>query len=108
MAQYVNLVKQLSQDFKEMKIEQIPRSENAIADAMVNLGATVEEKDINGLIIYVMLQESALKSLERAVAVIERGDWREPIRSYLKTGTFPLDKEKARRIRIQSARFCMI
>lgn len=53
MAQYVALVKRLIEDFEEVKIEQIPRAENARVNAMANLGATIGVKDMEGPIIYV-------------------------------------------------------
>lgn len=107
MMQYLILVKHLMAKFPVIRLEQILREQNARADAMANLGALVKHDELEGPIVYIILQRSILEEL-RSVQNIEVADWRVPIVHYLLFDALPEDRHKARRLKVQAARFCLI
>lgn len=60
MAKYMVLVKYLLEKFPKIQLKQIPREQNVRADAIANLGALVKHDELEGPIVYIILQQSIL------------------------------------------------
>lgn len=77
------------------------------AHAMENLGALVKHDELEGPIVYIVLQHSILEEL-RSIQNIEMEDWRVPVVHYLLFDALPEDRHEARKLRVQATHFCLI
>ncbi|KAL5785135.1 hypothetical protein ACOSQ2_007527 [Xanthoceras sorbifolium] len=109
MSTYLTLVKELQASFESFDIEQIPRSENAHADALANLGSSLDTT-IERTIPMVFVQWPAVwKPTKLEVNPIsDEPTWVTPIYDYLRDDALPSDKVEARRIKIKAAQFSII
>jgi len=106
MSVYLIKAKQLQSTFDKFTIEQVPRSENARADALANLGSTTT----SGLksIQIVHLMSPTIQETEMLALVDHRINWMEPIFNYLQADVLPDDRSEARRIKAKAVKFCII
>ncbi|KAK0607684.1 hypothetical protein LWI29_018587 [Acer saccharum] len=99
-------VKVIKSTFDEFSIEQIPRSENTRADALVNLGSTTTNSSKSVPIIHLMspsIQES------ETMAPVDNGrSWIEPIFNYLQADILPDDRAETRKIKAKAAKFSIL
>ena len=107
MAKYGFLVKHKLNTLSAWKIEHVPRDCNERADALAVVAASLSIRETVFLPIY---YQSDSLILHAQVSQIEEVPpfWMDPIRLYIATGELPNDKDKAHKVRIQSARFSMI
>ena len=108
MMAYLEKVKELQSTFEDFTITQVPRAENSHADALATLGANMQgDKPLS--IPVILLQWPAIwKEEKKDVTSISPGNtWITPLYNYLKDGILPLDRNEARKIQRQSARFTL-
>ena len=103
MKKYLNKVRQCIKGFTTTQFQQIPKEENAEADA---LAKTTSTDDIVGD----QVQVQYIPSIDiTKVNQIDRvANWTSPIMSYLKHGVLPEDKEEARKFRARAVRFVLM
>ena len=106
MSAYLIKAKHLQSTFDEFSIEQIPRSENARADALASLGSTA----INGSksVPIVHLMAPSIQETEILAPVDNSRSWIEPIFNYLQADILPDDRSEVRRIKAKAAKFCIV
>ncbi|XP_062100590.1 uncharacterized protein LOC133806515 [Humulus lupulus] len=107
MTSYLEVVKEKVKHFSEFSIVQVPRLENDHADALANLGSSIQIK--NGITIPVVyMQWSAVwKKPEQSTNTIDTQSWMTPIIEYMHHGTLLEDKNESRKLRTKAARFTL-
>ena len=90
----------------QVKFVQIPRKENEYADWLVK-AASAEHMVILGQVLS-FVQISSLIDGTSVQEISSENYWTTPIASYLKEGVLPNDKEVARKLKVQAARFILI
>ncbi|KAK9050558.1 hypothetical protein SSX86_029875 [Deinandra increscens subsp. villosa] len=120
LVKYLEVVKRMSQDFQNFNIQQVPREENAEADALANLGSAFKTlEDTHIPIIHILtpaidqgmdsqdfdtLGETLVSSTQDST----KESWTRPIIQYLQDGTIPETEKDARAFRIRVARYVII
>ena len=103
MKKYLEKVLQLVKKFKETNFVQIPREENVEADALAKKASANEPMDEFDEVQYI----PSINLLE-VLQVQNEVNWMTPIISYLKDGSLSEGKDKARRLRVRSARYVLL
>ena len=81
-------------------VEQIPREENVMADALARLATSRDTDELNIIPVKVLGQPSISKS-EDIILLDEQVTWMTPILQYLRDGILPVDRNAARRLMYQ-------
>ena len=105
MKKYLGEVKARVADL-EAKVVQIPREENERADRLAK-AASAEQMVIPGNVLS-FIQLSPLINLSNMQEICSDRSWTTPLVSYLRDGVLPDEKEAARRLKVQAARFVLI
>ena len=102
-------VRELLINFVEYTITQVSREENNKVDALPRLASTTYA-GLNGLIPVEFLQNPSINHEEnKEINLVNTiGSWIDPIISYLKDKKLPDHKDKARKIRLRSARYMIL
>ncbi|XP_073130839.1 uncharacterized protein [Henckelia pumila] len=106
MLKYAQALYKAKEDFTELTMELIPRTENTKADHLAHLASSVGEPSDPGLKGKEMI--SQLESLDDIIADVLEGDWRYDIHKYLTKNELPNDNKKAREIKRRALRFVMV
>ena len=107
MEKYASLIKQKLNTLSAWKIEHVPRGCNERADALATVVASLPIRETVFLPIYYQPESSILHAQLNKIEEVPPS-WMDPIRLYIATGELPNDRDKAHKVRIQSARFSMI
>nr|XP_023893874.1 uncharacterized protein LOC112005804 [Quercus suber] len=105
MKKYLDQARRRMKELK-VKITQIPRGENERADRLAKAASAAHMATIGNTLSF-----TQLSPLTNAVDVQElnpQNDWTTPLTSFLKNGVLPIDKEAARKLKVQAARFVLI
>ncbi|XP_063948132.1 uncharacterized protein LOC135152219 [Daucus carota subsp. sativus] len=102
---YMRYAQELIGKFREIKLEQIPRSENADADALAKLGSQRDAHMLRVIPLEIQYQPSIPKIEVLDVEVEEYDLWTTPIQGYIANGTLPTDKDEARKLRYKAAQY---
>ncbi|XP_057793251.1 uncharacterized protein LOC131009864 [Salvia miltiorrhiza] len=109
MTTYLTKVKELQSGFAEFTINQVPREDNSHADALANLGSSIQTTTSKTIPVIYLQWPAVWKQEEEHVSNIsDRRTWMTPILEYLEQDILPDDKNEARRVKAQSARFSII
>ena len=103
MKKYLEKVLQFVKKFKETDFVQIPREENMEANALAKEASMNEAIDELEEVQYIPSID-----LPKVQQVQNEGNWMTPIISYLKDGRLPEGKDKARKLRIRSAKYVLL
>ncbi|KAK0585551.1 hypothetical protein LWI29_030324 [Acer saccharum] len=99
-------VENIQSTFDEFTVQQIPRSENARADALASLGSTTTNGSKSIPVVHLMsptIQEAEI------LALVDHGrSWMEPIFNYLQADILPEDRSEARKIKAKAVKFSII
>ncbi|XP_059439799.1 uncharacterized protein LOC132172333 [Corylus avellana] len=111
MKKYLAKVQELQVLFDLVVLTRIPREDNSRADFLARLGsATDEEAKVSKQKVQVLTEPSILPIAK--ILQAEQGDeapeWAIDIIRYLRDGGLPDDRQKARQIRMRSARYTWI
>ncbi|XP_070020214.1 uncharacterized protein [Nicotiana sylvestris] len=93
--------------FEEWTLQHVPREQNSEADALANLGSSVEDDEI---ISGTIAQLSKLVVEEGHTEINSTSltwDWRNKYIDYLKNGKLPSDSKESRTLRTKAARFTL-
>uniref|UniRef100_A0A803P9J6 Integrase zinc-binding domain-containing protein n=1 Tax=Cannabis sativa TaxID=3483 RepID=A0A803P9J6_CANSA len=89
-----------------MSINQVPRIDNSHANALVNLGSTIQTKSgVTVPVIYI--QWPAVWKPQEVKDVSENISWMTPISQYLANGKLPQDRSQSRKITAKAVRFTL-
>ncbi|XP_073120998.1 uncharacterized protein [Henckelia pumila] len=106
MIKYAQALDKAKEEFTELTMELIPRTENTKADHLARLASSVGEPLEPGLKGKELV--SQLESLDDLIADVPEGDWRYGIHKYLTKDELPNDNKKAREIKRRALRFVMV
>lgn len=106
MAAYLKLVMNLIPFFEKFELTQIPRLENAHADALSKLASSKDYELLTVLPIEHLLGPST--SADLTMWVEGTPTWIRPLISYLKDQILPENKEEAYKLRRRSAYFILV
>ncbi|KAL0453525.1 UNVERIFIED_CONTAM: hypothetical protein Slati_1330600 [Sesamum latifolium] len=108
MAQYLDLIRAFCQTFEKFELKRVPRSDNEEADQLSKLASSLTTMKDRSIILLTQ-EHSEIEEVTKEVLVsTNRPCWKDAIEAYLTMGSLPLDKKKARAVRIRAARFTMI
>ncbi|XP_074306470.1 uncharacterized protein LOC141641717 [Silene latifolia] len=114
MMAYLDVAKELKIRFVTFNIKQIPREQNAEADALATLGATFKTGTISTIPIVHVREPATLKSQQEAEKVCSTSseentpDWRKPYLDWLQNDVLPADKKEVRSFKMRASRFILI
>ena len=103
MKKYLEKILQLVKKFKETNFVQIQREENVEADALAKEASANEPMDEFDEVQYIQSID-----LSEVLQVQNEGNWMTPIISYLKDGSLPEGKDKARKLKVRLARYVLL
>ncbi|KAK1563196.1 hypothetical protein Q3G72_023904 [Acer saccharum] len=106
MSAYLTKAKQLQSTFDEFTVQQIPRSENARADALASLGSTTTNGSKSIPVVHLM--SPTIQEAEILAPIDHRRSWMEPIFNYLQADILPGDRSEARKIKAKAVKFFII
>nr|GEX00866.1 reverse transcriptase domain-containing protein [Tanacetum cinerariifolium]GEY96769.1 reverse transcriptase domain-containing protein [Tanacetum cinerariifolium] len=102
MVKYLDKVRSLVRGFTNFSISQVPRSQNKKADALSKITST-SFAHLSKQVPVEVLKDKSIKEKEVTTVVEEdRPTWMTPIVEYLKEGTLPSERNKARKLRIKA------
>ena len=101
MAQYLQNIRELSKNFKELEVLQILRLENARADALSYL-TTSDFPELNQKVLIKQLDKPSIKVLS-IFQVGYEPSWINPLMDYISRGILPNDLVKVRSIKGQAS-----
>ncbi|XP_070035759.1 uncharacterized protein [Nicotiana tomentosiformis] len=108
MQQYLKKARELAKQFQSWKIVQIPREENAEANALTNLASVAEVRSKENAIV-IHLFHSALDQDKHEVSFNNlTWDWRNEIVNFLQYGIVPVGKKESQVLQRKAARYCII
>ncbi|XP_075650242.1 uncharacterized protein LOC142620825 [Castanea sativa] len=93
-------------DGLQAKIVQIPRGENEQADHLAKTAFAESMITIDKVLSFI--QPSPLIDVLNIQEIGSENNWTTPLISYLKDGTLPDEKDAARKLKVQLARFVLI
>ncbi|XP_059290110.1 uncharacterized protein LOC132043654 [Lycium ferocissimum] len=94
--------------FKKWTLKHVPRDQNNEADALANLGSSVESEGFNSGVV-VQLMSSIIETGHVEInSTSFTWDWRNKYIDYLRTGKIPSDAKESRALRTKAARFCLV
>ncbi|XP_074277469.1 uncharacterized protein LOC141601102 [Silene latifolia] len=111
---YLDVAKELTLIFATFNIKQIPKDQNAEADALATLGATFKAEAVSIIPIVHVLEPAILKSEQEAGVLYSTSseedtpDWRKPYQDWLQNDILPADKKEVRSFRMKASRFILI
>ncbi|XP_008222088.1 PREDICTED: uncharacterized protein LOC103322009 [Prunus mume] len=106
MSAYLSTTHQLLQKFQAYENQQISRSENSHADALLRLASAINDKIGRKVPVEILSQPSM--AMAEVCTVQYEDTWMSPIYVFLTNGTLPTNKSQARKLRYQSARYTVI
>ncbi|XP_063947521.1 uncharacterized protein LOC135152038 [Daucus carota subsp. sativus] len=102
---YSDSMQELIGKFREIKLEQLPRSGNADADALAKLGSQRDAHMLWVIPLEIKYQPSIPK-IEVLDGEVDESDlWTTPIQEYIANRTLPIDKDEARKLRFKAAQY---
>ena len=107
MVKYVFLVKQRLSSFPVWKLEHIPRDSNEKADTLAFVAASLPITETIFLPIYYH-PVSSIASPQVNQVDKNPPSWIDPITLYLSTRKLPGKRDKAHKLKVQSARFSLV
>ncbi|XP_070046396.1 uncharacterized protein [Nicotiana tomentosiformis] len=107
MQRYLEKLQVTLHRFKEWTLQYVPREQNSEADALANLGSSVEEDEISSGTV-VQLSKSMIEEGHAEInSTSLTWNWRNKYIEYLKNGKLPSDPKESRALRAKVARFTM-
>ena len=100
---YLNGVVHFVKKFKEVDFVQIPREENMEANTLANEASANEAMDEFNEIQYMLSID-----FPKVQQIENKGNWMTPIVTYLKDRRLPEEKDKAKKVRVKSARYVLM
>uniref|UniRef100_A0A803MYZ5 Integrase catalytic domain-containing protein n=1 Tax=Chenopodium quinoa TaxID=63459 RepID=A0A803MYZ5_CHEQI len=115
MIAYLEVTKKLIKEFKEFKINHVPRNLNTEADALANLGSNINLEEFKAIPLVHVLSRAIEKESVMSVYEIqtdptgkEESSWMKPFKDYLLDKTSPIGKVAAQALALKASKYCLI
>nr|GEW93845.1 hypothetical protein [Tanacetum cinerariifolium] len=105
MVKYLYKVKSLVRGFTNFSISQVPLSKNKKIDALRKIESTSFAHLSKHVLVEVLKDKSIKEKEVTTVVEVDGPTWMTPIVEYLKEGTLPSDRKKARKLRIKARQY---
>uniref|UniRef100_A0A803N1R0 RNase H type-1 domain-containing protein n=1 Tax=Chenopodium quinoa TaxID=63459 RepID=A0A803N1R0_CHEQI len=112
---YLEVTRKLIKEFKEFKIDQVPRNLNTEEDALANLGSNFNPEEFGAIPLVHVLSLAIEKELTMNVYEVqadsigkEDGSWTTPLKEYLLDKTVPIGKVAAQALAPKASKYCLI
>ena len=102
MQQYLNLVRHQISQFREAKLNRIPREQNTAVDQLAKSASLGESDDTMEIV-----RQSSIQAIE-VNPINAETSWMTPIISYLQGGILPNDQHEARQLKVCASRFIIL
>ncbi|XP_070020301.1 uncharacterized protein [Nicotiana sylvestris] len=107
MQRYLDKLQVTLHRFKVWTLDHVPREQNSEADALANLGSSIEEDDIVPRTV-VQLSRSVVEEGHAEINYTSlTWDWRNKYIDYLKDRKLPSDHKESRALRTKTVRFAL-
>ncbi|XP_022874004.1 uncharacterized protein LOC111392843 [Olea europaea var. sylvestris] len=106
MLAYLKLVLNIIPHFERFKLTQVPRLENAHADALSKLASSMDSELLN-IIPIEHLSKPSTSEGEEVLWIEGTPLWMQPIIAYLKEQTLPASRGEARKLKRRAAHFVL-
>ncbi|XP_070022395.1 uncharacterized protein [Nicotiana sylvestris] len=93
--------------FKEWTLDHVPREQNSEADALANLGSSIEEEDIVPGTVVQLSRPVVEEGHAEINSTSLTWDWRNKYVDYLKHVKLPADPKESRTLRTKATRFSL-
>ncbi|XP_075475795.1 uncharacterized protein LOC142512308 [Primulina tabacum] len=104
MLKYLGLIMARATSLTDWSIEQIPREENAEADTLAKLAASMSDISTREALCFTRL----VLSIDEEIPPIQKSSWMTPIIEYIVHGKLPEDRARAAKIKKQAPRFVFL
>ena len=117
MTAYLKVVQRLTTNFDTFVIQQVPRDQNTEADALANLGSTLDPSHFPTIPIIHVTTPAITKTSDEphttkhdevlAVPGAQGAEesWIKPFKEWMERGILPTDKAVAKRLKVQALSF---
>ncbi|XP_070049730.1 uncharacterized protein [Nicotiana tomentosiformis] len=107
MQRYLDKLQVTLHRFKEWTLLHVPRDQNSEADALANLGSSVEDNELNLGAIVQLIRSVIEEGHAEIKSTSLTWDWRNKYIEYLKNGKLPPDLKESRALCTKAARFTL-
>ncbi|XP_070044921.1 uncharacterized protein [Nicotiana tomentosiformis] len=107
MQRYLNKLQVTLHRFEEWTLQHIPREQNSKADALANLGLSVEDDELNSGTVVQLMRSVIKKGHAEINSTSLIWDWRNKYVEYFKNGKLTSDPKESRMLRTRAARFTL-
>uniref|UniRef100_A0A803N8R3 RNase H type-1 domain-containing protein n=1 Tax=Chenopodium quinoa TaxID=63459 RepID=A0A803N8R3_CHEQI len=115
MITYLEVTRKLIKEFKEFKIDQVPRNLNTEADALANLGSNINPEEFGVIPLVHVLSQAIEKESTMNVYEVqadstgkEDSSWTTPLKEYLLDKTVPTEKVATQALALKASKYCLI
>uniref|UniRef100_A0A803N314 RNase H type-1 domain-containing protein n=1 Tax=Chenopodium quinoa TaxID=63459 RepID=A0A803N314_CHEQI len=109
MTAYLNVAKEKAKYFNPFTISQIPRDQNAQADALANLASALNKTTFTNIpLVHLQKPSVSTKEILPVDDVNDDDDWTKPIVDYLTKDILPNDKEDSRKLKYKASRYHIV
>ena len=108
IAQYLEKVREQLKAFQTYTLTQVPRSENAHADALAGLGSALDHQLKRSIPVeYLDKPSIEFEPVAEVTQVSATPSWQSPIIDYLVNSTLPAERLESRKLQTRAARYYM-
>ncbi|XP_070040227.1 uncharacterized protein [Nicotiana tomentosiformis] len=107
MQRYLDKLHVTLHHFKEWTLQHVPQQQKSEADALANLGSSVEEGEISSGTVVQLSRSVIEKGRAEINSTSLTWDWRNKYIEYLKNGKLLSDPKNSRALRTKDARFTL-
>ncbi|XP_070054874.1 uncharacterized protein [Nicotiana tomentosiformis] len=108
MQEYLEKVRKLLRQFQTWKVVQIPKEENAEADALANFASVANATNTENVVVVHLLYLALDQTKSEINFNNLTWDWRNELVNFLQDGILPEDKNKSQLLRLKAAQYCLI
>ncbi|XP_019257637.1 PREDICTED: uncharacterized protein LOC109235843 [Nicotiana attenuata] len=105
MQRYLDKLQVTLHRFKDWTSQHVPRDQNSEADALDNLGSSVDDDEFSSRTIVQLIKSIVEEGHAEINSTSLTWDWRNKYIDYLKTGKLPSDPKESRALCTKAARF---
>ncbi|XP_070050882.1 uncharacterized protein [Nicotiana tomentosiformis] len=107
MQRYLDKLQVTLHRFKEWTLQHVPREQNSEADALTNLGSSVEDDELNSGIVVQIMRSVIEEGHTKINSTSLTWDWRNKYIEYFKNRKLPSDPKESRALHMKAARFTL-